>query len=304
MYDIARFRNTAVAGWKEIFRAVTAIGRNPYSANLLRRTWGPAPGLVLALAAVSCALAGAHAEVQIGELPFADSVYWPVALFAVVAAWRIRAVLFSGDLAEQVNQENFIDLFRSFAVPLLPAAAVLLLASPFARLAAGLPAFDLDVPELPPAAATFAVVMDQLRGAVALGAALAVTVATLTYRRDWTQAFLDLGIRFFVFRLLLGITLMVLGVMTPILVMVVTNILQTFIALLPEWLGILANTLTEDALVVMVHLALVGGSWRVAQESLVKLLEEGDVDLLEALSNELEGDDDEEAEPVVAATGP
>ncbi len=161
----------------------------------------------------------------------------------------------------------------------------------------GLPAFDLDVPELPAGAAAFAALMDQLRGALALGAALAVTVATLTYRRAWVQAFFDLGLRFFIFRILLDITLMVPGLMTPILVMVVTSILQVFITFLPEWLATFVNTLTKDGLVVLFHLALIGGTWIVAQESLVKLLREGDVDLLEALSTELEGEDDSETAP-------
>ncbi|MFT7678321.1 MAG: hypothetical protein ACI8QC_002307 [Planctomycetota bacterium] len=281
-------------GGGQVLRAWAGYGSNPLAGALRRLTWGPLPGLAVLMVGVACASAGAFIEQRYGsKIMIVDNISWAVLLFAAIAAWRIRSVL---TRTREMLGENEPDAaFEALALPLFPAAALLVLMAPVARLTLGLPASEPSALDTNWAVALVSASADILRSALGLSATLAVVSATLCYRRDWGSALFDLGMRCFIFGIMLKITLMLLGVMTPLLVMFFGAIFKAiFSDVLPEWFGPLIEGITRDGALVIIHLSLIAGAWLAAREGFESLLESGDVDLMEMLEARLTeyGDED------------
>lgn len=280
-------------GGGQLLRAWTGYGSNPLAGPLRRITWGPLPGLAVVLVSVACATAGAFIEQRYGsKIVLVDNISWAVLLFAAIAACRIRSVLTR--TSEMLGGDPPGAAFEALALPLFPAAALLVLMAPVARLVLGLPGLEPSLEGTTGAVALISASADILRGALGLGATLAVVSATLCYRRDWGSALFDLGMRCFIFGIMLKITLMLLGVMTPMLVIFLGAIFKALIGnVLPEWFGPLIEGITRDGALVVIHLSLIAGVWLAAREGFESLLEAGDVDLMEMLEVRLTDSDEE-----------
>ncbi len=135
---------------------------------------------------------------------------------------------------------------------------------------------------------------DRLLG---LAAAMAIGVASLCFRRRWLKAGFDLAIRLFVFGILVGITVQVLEAIRPFS-SVSAFVYEILVAgQLPAAVRQVLDGAGNAGVTSIIYLGLLGGVWTVAQRNFGKLLDSGDLDLLEALDELVDSEETADAIP-------
>lgn len=300
MYDVKRLQGLASTGLKTMARAVLKFGHEPGTYRIFQRAWGFWPWAGLFAAAVLAGLGGEWIEVRWPDHRLAERVYWPLVLFAMIAAWRVRSVLYDGYAAEiderGVAEDRLLARFNGLAVPLVAGGIQVLLVAAIVRLRR---AEDLSWPETWPEQVLAAVSAgDRLLG---LAAAMAIGVASLSFRKEWVKAGIDFATRLFVFGILVGVTIMVLEAIRPF-GSVSAFVYEFFVAdQLPATVRRVIDGTGNAGVTSIIYLGLLGGIWTVAQRNFGKLLDSGDVDLLQALDEEVHGKKDSEAKDPTAS---
>ncbi len=286
MYDVRRLHSLATTGLGAMARAVLKFGREPATYRIFQRAWGFWPWAGLFLAVAVAGFGGEWVEVQWPDHRLADRVYWPLVLFAMIAAWRVRAVLHDGHAGEigehGVAEDRLQARFNGLAVPLVAGGVQVLLVAAVVRLGR---TEGLSLPETWPEQVLAAVSAgDRLLG---LAAAMAIGVASLSFRKEWVNAGIDFAIRLFVFGILVGVTVTVLEAIRPF-GSVSAFIYEFFVAgQLPATVRRVIDGAGNAGVTSIIYLGLLGGLWTVAQRNFGMLLDSGDVDLLKALDAEV-----------------
>ena len=278
----------ASRGLFELGEAAVEAPRNDLLRPLSRRAWGPLPGLSLGLLAVAAGLLGVVLGGLLPELPFVSHAAWPVLLLSGVAAWRIRRVLRTAHAEVGAAPARS---FRALAIPLVPTAGVLALVAILAPhvLPGGWPGAVDALPDAGALELGWAFVL----GWLARGAGVAVCTATLAGRRAWIGSVFEIGWRYFVFKILLWVGLLVAGLAGGILWSVLRQLVASLSPWrLPESWRAALDLALDHGIEVLVFLALIGGSWSVAERLFPRLLLSGDVHFLNRLSGTF-GDEDE-----------
>ncbi len=296
MYDVRRLHSLAVSGLRAMAKGARELGREPASHRIFRAAWGLWPWAGLLAAATLAGLGGEWIEGRWPDHRFADRVYWPLVLFAVIAAWRVRAVLhegYAGEIETQGAAEDTLRArFNGLAVPLIAGGFQVLLVASIVRTWR---ARGLSWPETWPEQVLAAVSAgDRLLG---LAAAMAIGVASLCFRRRWLKAGFDLAIRLFVFGILVGITVQVLEAIRPF--SSVSAFVYEFLVAgqLPAAVRRVLDGAGNAGVTSIIYLGLLGGVWTVAQRNFGKLLDSGDLDLLEALDELVDSEETAGAMP-------
>ena len=128
----------------------------------------------------------------------------------------------------------------------------------------------------------FALWLTDLLGIVA---AIAISIASLCYSRNWPEALKDLAIRLLMFRIiiwLMALIMLEVGIIGKIFAAIIGALLSISI---PQWIPELLDKLSYAALLGVAYLAVIGGTWTVCRDHYNKLLETGHVDILAELSS-------------------
>ena len=291
MYDVRRLQTLALTGLRTMAKAVLAFGREAAAYRVFRRAWGFWPWVGLSVAAALAGFGGEWIEWRWPDHRFADRVYWPLLLFATIAAWRVRAALHDSEIDDlDIAEDRLEARFNGLAVPLVAGGIQALLAATIFRI---FRTGGFSWPEAWPEQVLAAVAAgDRLLG---LTAAMAIGVASLSFRKEWLNAVIDFAVRLFVFGILVGVTVMVLEIIRPFS-SVSSFVYEQFVAgQLPATVRRVIDGVGNAGVTSTIYLGLLGGVWTVAQRNFGKLLELGDVDLLEALDEQVHGEANPEA---------
>ncbi len=290
MYDVRRLHSLAASGLWAMAKAVLEFGREPATLRIFRRAWGFWPWTGLLAAAIFAGLGGEWIQERAPDRVFGNPVYWPLVLFALIAAWRVRAVLHGGDASEiaghGVAGDPLRARFHGLAVPLIFGGLQVLLVTSAVRTWR---AERFSWPETWPEQVLLAVSAGE--GLLGLAAAMAIGVASLSYRKQWLRAAIDFAVRLFVFGILVGVTVKVLEAIRPFS-SVSAFLFEMFVAdQLPASVRRVLDGVGNAGVTSIIYLGLIGGVWTVARRNFGKLLDSGDVDLLAALSEQVHGEE-------------
>lgn len=291
----------AALGLLDLGEALVSAGRNDRLRPLMRRTWGRLPFLNLCFLATLAGMGGVVLGGVLPPVPFLRPGVWPVLLFAVPTGLRIRAAM-RADHADILATPG--RSFRALALPLVPAAAVLAASSTLAPFA---------IPAHWPGAAAIAFESERGLVGVALalaqswlvrGVGLAVTVATLAGRRQWLGSLFEIGWRYFVFRIMLVVSHLVLDVMGGVLWGFVVSVARSLIGWrIPlSWKRVFEQVV-EHGFELLVFLGLLGVAWVAAERCFQRLMLTGDVHYLRFLGG-LVGNESKPAKESVDPTWP
>ncbi len=282
MIDLRQFRMVTARGVFGLAGALTSAGANERLRPLLRSAWGPYPGLALGLVSIGAGLAGVVLG-GIGSGPWQlIPAIWPVLLLSAVAAWRIRVALRRDHAAVSAAAAQS---FRALAVPLVPAAAVLIVVTTLA---------PFLLPSSWPGASSvafaeqkdgLALLFEVLVSWLAHGAGLAACIATFVGRRRWLGSLVEIGWRYLIFHFLLMGSQMVIGIMGGLVWGFARQVIASLVGwhLPASWRAIIERVL-DGGVAALVFLALIGGAWVAAEQCFPRLLRTGDVHFLRAFA--------------------
>ena len=265
----------AQEGLTDLLPAVRQAFNDDPTDDRLDQVFGSSPrATILALAVVG---------IVVGELfgwfgpdfELKEYIHWPAVVVGVLYAVMIRRYLFG---SQQAKAEDFPWL----AASLVPAVVLLVIVTATSTLVSGLyegssaPALLWTVTGS---------ILVAITDALGVAAALTIAVAALCFDRNWMRALWDLAIRLFCFRLMVYVTALVMleiGIVGSILSEIFEGILGLKI---PEWLPELADQIGYAALLTVVYLAVIGGTWTVCRNGFAELLQTGHVRILDTLVN-------------------
>lgn len=314
MYDVGQFQRVALRGLSSMGRALVRRSTHPLGRRFTVSAWGPWPWMGVLVAASLAAYGGLWIEAHWLGHRLADRIYWPLVLFAVFAAWRVRAVV-NGSVRRvseegggvEGRRERAAEGFEGLALPLIYGGVLTLL------LALGvLPALEwlgwrlpglegladeafLHWPESTPE--RLAWLAQGVEYSLGMAAAMAITVVSLSFRKGWLEAAIDLLVRLFVFGILLNVTLLVLGYIQPFSRLAGFLSAKLLSVELTDLVRMVLDSLGNHGVISILYLGIIGGLWLAAQSSFPRLLEEGDVDLLVTLDRLMDGAEDWEKPP-------
>jgi hypothetical protein len=299
----------------EVTESLRLLPTGPLFRPLLRAVWGPWPWLALLFAVLAAVVGweGARAAVVVvlrsgtGEpgarflralsgVPFRGLFFGPlvapVLLFSAIAAWRLRGL--RRTKPELLAASDPKAAFTALALPFLP-ATVLLCAAVELRDWMLAPVGSMsewaDVQSL---AGLLETVVGLLLTGIGVTTSICVCVATFAFRRNWFRALFELMGRFMALRIMIWAAGFAIGIMGKVIIAMLTRVLASVLMVrIPPDLAAVFSTLSEHAIEILAYLAVIAGTWIVAQRCLGRWLRTGDVDFLHRLSS-LFGDDDED----------
>lgn len=272
MYNLKRLKAVAREGLSDLGPAVRQAFNADPDDDRMELVYGRNPGRTVLALSLGCVFAGEYlSRAGGGVLPLSGYVHWPAVLVGLVFATLIRRYLFRSGHAGR-------DDYAWLAASVVPAFALVIVVSLIANLL-----FGSDRPDEMISAVDLGRLLLLLTDSLGIAAALSISVATLCFSRDWPRAMLDLGLRLFVFKLMVGITALVL-LEIDIVSTVAGALLEGLIAWrIPEWLADLADQISYAAILSTAYLAVIGGTWMVCKKSFAELLETGQVNVLAAV---------------------
>jgi len=294
MLKVKTLRKLAVEGLGDIRHAAKEIPNNPYGAILFEQVWGPKPWIALVGVGILSGIVGAMLEMALTNSVFSLGIHWPVVVFSVIAAWRIRTVLFGKNhIREYLDDEDNDLTFQALALPLIPGALVLLLIS---LIGEGLfPSAEPLFTRPDGVVSAILLVGNVFEHTLGLGAVIGIVVATLCYSRRWIRGLWKLMWRVLWFSIVLWFTELVLLTLAPWTRLTSIAVNTVMAATFPEALGTLLDGLTHLVFVSMIYLGVIGALWIVAERNFPKLLAGEDINLVKAM--------DERVKPNLAKKG-
>lgn len=282
MLKVKKLRRFAAEGLTDMTHAVFEVPHNPYARVLFEQVWGPRPWVALVGVGLFSSLVGYMLEIILADASVSFGIYWPVVVFAVLAAWRIRTVLLGKNhIRDHFDEDDNRIIFQSIALPLIPGAAVLLIVS---LITDGF-GTTADAPDDAVGGVVGGVlaVAEGVESLLALGAVIAIVVATLCFTRRWIRGLWKLLWRVLWFSILLWFTELVILTLAPWTQLTSIAVNTVVAATLPESLGTILDGLTHLVFVSMIYLGVIGALWMVAELNFPKLLAGEDINLVERL---------------------
>lgn len=282
MLKVKKLRRFATEGLTDMTHAALEVPHNPYARVLFEQVWGPKPWVALVGVGIFSGIVGYMLEIILAGAPLSLGIYWPVVVFAVLAAWRIRTVLLGKNhIRDHFDEEDNRIIFQGIALPLIPGAAILLIVS---LITDGLGA-TAEAPDDAVGGVVGGVlaVAEGVESLLALGAVIAIVVATLCFTRRWIRGLWKLMWRVLWFGILLWFTELVILTLAPWTQLTSIAVNTVMAATLPESLGTVLDGLTHLVFVTMIYLGVIGALWMVAELNFPKLLAGEDVNLVERL---------------------
>lgn len=298
MWIGARTWEVAIDGVWSIGATVRDARRCERSAHLIRRTWGPWPLLVITAIAAVAGFGGQYLEHTISGHMFSRSIYWPVMLFSIAYALRVRHLIFRSPTDDEFVIGDAQIVFRALALPLLPGIALLIYFDALMRLILD----PLAFPPVQDVAHAIQLLMAGLETFTGLAAATAVIVGSMCYSKNWGGVLLDLFVRYIVFKILIAVAMMVIGLLSLGRIISWVAMAITSVALSPTLIARL-DAMGEHGLMALAYTALIGGIWLVAESAFDDLRLEGDVDVLDALEKIMEAQDKDTDDDTEGADG-
>jgi len=237
----------------------------------LDKLFGPSPRLTMVGITLSGILIGYGLQDALAGLLFVDYIHIPAALLGAIYALLYRRYLF-GDF--NAGQNDFPWLAGAL---ILPAVALVTVAF-IVRAATGFEALDGA-----PGWTVIGEILDAIADSMSVAAGLTIAVAALCYSKAWSRAIKALVWRLLVFKIIVWFMILVfveIGIVGPILGALVEGLLGVD---LPNWLGDFADQLSYALLILIIYLAIIGGTWTACSRSFSKLLAQGEVDVLQEL---------------------
>jgi hypothetical protein len=271
MYSPRHLFRVARRGLADMLPALRQAFNDRHDDDRLDRVFGPSPRLaVLVITVVGLAL-GYGLQNLLGSLFIFEFINIAAVLFGAGYALAYRRYLFHDPAAGE-------DDFPWLAAALIPPAVALVVVSFLGRCLDG-----FETVAGAPGWTGVGGLLDALADSLAVAAGLTIAVAALCYSKDWREAVKVLIRRLIVFKIMVWLMVLVfveIGIIGPILGVLVESLLGVDI---PDWLGEFANQLTYAALMTIIYLAIIGGTWTACRRSFARLLRDGEVDILEAL---------------------
>ncbi|MDX1571316.1 MAG: hypothetical protein R3200_12600 [Xanthomonadales bacterium] len=286
MYNPKRLATIAWDGLDDLIPALREAYFESDSRRHLASVYGSNPMLRIALMTVAAALLGEWFARFGPEFPFKDQIRWSAALVAATFALLIRRYLFRSPEADDGD-------FAWLAASLLPPFVGVLIISQVADLVAGTATSDNGWYT---SSTTLGQALIWATDELGIAAALTIGVATLCYSRDWLHALFDLVVRLAVFKLMVWITVLV-TIEIGIIGRIVGAILEAVFGItFPEWMQQLADDLSYAALISVIYLAIIGGTWTICRDRFAELLKTGHVDILSGLNEALRPEEKDDLE--------
>ena len=284
MYNPKRLATIAWDGLDDLVPALREAYFESDSRRHLAGVYGPSPGVTIVAVTVLGALLGEWFARSGPGFAFKEEIRWSAVLVAAAFALLIRRYLFrSPDVAEGD--------FAWLAASLVPPFIGVLVISQLADLVAGTATTENAWYT---GSTAFGSALIWATDELGIAAALTIGVATLCYSRDWLHALFDLVVRLAFFKLMVWITVLVI-IEIGFVGMILGAILEALFGItFPEWLQQLADDLSYVALITVIYLAIIGGTWTICRDRFSELLKSGHVDILSALNDALNPDEDEE----------
>lgn len=206
-------------------------------------------------------------------------VNWPAVFVSAAFAFVIRRYLFASGKAAEGD-------FAWLAASTIPAVAAVMLIAVVARFANG----DYELLPGAPIWTAFGGVLVILAQAVGVVAGMTIALAALCYSRNWPHALAKLAGQLFALKLLMAIMFFIM-LEIGITERIVSAILDAAFGIrLPDWLGEFADQLTYTAVSVAIYLAIIGATWTVCRRSFGRLLESGEVDIIDTVKDMVDPD--------------
>lgn len=238
----------------------------------LDRLFGPWPRLTILAATAVGLLFGYGLQDALEQFTVFRYIHVPAVLFAVAYALLYRHYLFNDPTAGE-------DDFPWLAAALIPPAAAMVLVSFLAQAVNGFGTLPAA-----PGWTVIGAVLDAFADSLSVAAGLTIAVAALCYSKAWREAVKALVRRLIAFKVMVWVMVLVfveIGFVGPIVARMIEGIFGVDI---PDWLGDFVDQLTYAALMTTIYVAIIGGTWTACRRSFGQLLEDGEVDVLLALS--------------------
>lgn len=282
MLKVKKLRKLASQGLGDIGHAALEVPHNPYAHVLFERVWGPRPWIALIGVGLLSGIIGEIIEISIADSFLSLGIHWPVVVFSVIAAWRIRIVLFGKNhIRNHLDDDDNNLTFQAIALPLIPGAAVLLVVS---LIGEGIFPSDEPLFERPDGFVSGMLLLASVtEHTLALGAVIAIVVATLCYSHRWIRGLWKLMWRVLWFSILLWFTELIILTLAPWTRLTSIAVNTVMAAAFPEALGTLLDGMTHLVFVSMIYLGVIGALWIVAELNFPKLLAGNDINLVNML---------------------
>lgn len=271
MYNPQHLFRVARRGLADMLPALRQAFNDRKDDDRLDRVFGPWPRLTILAATAVGLLFGYGLQARFSGFAVFDYINMAAVLFGIAYALVYRRYLFHDSTAGP-------DDFPWLAGALIPPAVALVLVSFFGRALSG---FD-PLPSAP----GWTVVgefLDAVADSLAVAAGLTIAVAALCYSKAWKDAIGALVRRLIVFKVMVWVMILIfveIGIVGPILGKIIEGMLGVDI---PDWFGDFADQLSYAALMTLIYLSIIGGTWTACRRAFPTLLDEGDVDVLQVL---------------------
>ena len=277
MYSIRKLASVSWDGLDDMLPALREAMADADGSKRLVPVYGPAPRATIIGLAVLALAVGFWFEARGPELPGKEFVTWPAVVLGLLFALIFRHFLFQDKTSKKLPAD-----FCLLAASLIPAVLILLLGIIVFGDARAALAPDPDNGSIVGVFGDLAMVLTGLLGIVA---AIAISVASLCFSRDWLTALKDLAIRLLTFRIIIWVMSLIM-IEIGIIGNIIAAILEYLISLsIPEWIPELIDQLSYAGLLSLAYLAIIGGTWTVCRDSYAALLETGHVDILDGLNS-------------------
>lgn len=275
MYNVRWLARVARAGLADLLPALRAAFNRRTDDDRLALVYGAHPRRNVVLLAVGGIVAGGLIGEIASQVPLSDQINWPAVGVGALFAAIIRRYLFA---TEQADVDDFPWLAASLAPAVVLLMALAVIEAFVAPARGGGPATSAT------ALAVTGRILIAVTNAIEVAAALTIAVAALCFSRRWLVALKDLAVRLFVFRLMVWVTALVM-LEIGIVGRIVGGILSSVFGVsLPPWLTELMDQVSYAVLMSVVYLAVIGATWRVCRRSFARLLESGQVNVLETVA--------------------
>jgi hypothetical protein len=229
----------------------------------LELVYGPSPRTKIALLTLLSLVLGFWFENAGPEFPGKAYVTWPAVALGLVFAMVLRYFLFRDGNSDQRD-----DCFPLLAASLIPGVVILLLGIALFGDARVSLAPETRVGGVVGALGNLALWVTGLLGIVA---AIAISVASLCYSRNWIQALIDLAMRLLVFRIMVWVMALIMIEVSIVGTFLTAIVEGLFSIAIPDWLPQLADQLSYAALLSLAYLAVIGGTWTTCRDSYPRL---------------------------------
>lgn len=264
--------NVAWQGYTDMLPALQRAFNDSPDDDQLRRIFGEKPRTTVLLVSLACIVGGFFAERWVPEFTGESYINWPAASVGIVFALLFRRYLFGTTYARP-------DDFSWMAATLIPATIGLVVIAFALNIKNG----TVSAVEGGPIWTLVGYLAELVATSCSVAAAVTISVAALSYSRNWISALADLAVHLFLFLLALGITTFVMleiGIMDRILSAVIYAV---FKYRFPSWVGDFADQITYAGLLLTFYFSVIGATWTVCRQTFGTLLKTGEVNIIKSI---------------------